>query len=101
MEGFFVLSCKFDAIALQEILLRYKASFFSFTELLDFVEYVYEKERKDLYRGQYNALLPLMVLKFVKYKTFDDFYESATGKNIDTRPTEVIMKELEDLHGHL
>lgn len=39
-----------------------------------------------------------MLPSLVKYMSFDEFYDQMTGANIDLRPTEEIIKELEELH---
>jgi hypothetical protein len=36
-----------------------------------------------------------------KYMTFEDYYDKATGRNIDLRPTEEILAEIEAAHSRV
>ena len=56
-----------------------------------------EEEAKERYRQEWLSLLPVMV--FAKhYMTFEEYYETCTGKNIDTRPVDEIIEEIDRKH---
>lgn len=56
-----------------------------------------EGESKENHRREWLALLPNMVT-FGKYMSFDDYYDRVTGKNIDMRPAEEIIAEIDRAH---
>lgn len=58
-----------------------------------------EKEIEERLHAQWVSMLPLMSLQQLKYIPFDEYKDQCLGKNIDYRPAEEIIKELEDLHG--
>lgn len=62
-----------------------------------FIPFYRQAKKKDLEERiymQWCGMLPSLV----KYMSFDEFYDQMTGANIDLRPTEEIIKELEELH---
>ncbi len=63
-------------------------------EFSDFYKVAQEKEKEDKLYLQWCAMLPQMS----KYMKFSDFYDHMTGRNIDTRSTEVILAEIEEIH---
>lgn len=71
------------------------------SEFCEFMEVVFEKEKKEKLREQWLAMLP----KFNKYIEFTEFSDVMTGANIDRRPNSEIIAEVLALHpelgGHL
>ena len=102
MENFFLIGCQINEIELKELLLRkyHSLSFIKdmkLDEFIDFLKLAIENEKKAIVERQYLALLPLLV-QSGKYMTFDKFYEQMTGANIDWRPAEEIIKEIDEKH---
>lgn len=64
----------------------------------DFIILAMEQERKEQVRNQWTAMLPYMSIGYLKYMSFDDYYNKCTGSNIDLRPTEEIIAEIEEAH---
>ncbi len=64
-------------------------------EFIEFVNLAREKDREDRLHRQWCAMLPSLN----EYMSFDEFLDAMTGRNIDTRSNEEIIKELEELHG--
>lgn len=58
-----------------------------------------EAETKDRIRAEWVALLPYMQSGQLKLVQFDDYFDQRTGRNIDTRPADVIIAEIEAKHG--
>lgn len=56
-----------------------------------------EGEVKENHRKEWLALLPLMI-QAGKYTSFEDYYEKVTGKNIDMRPVDEIIAEIDAAH---
>lgn len=101
MEGFFSIGSQIDEIEIKELLLRrYHSLDFINTmkldEFCDFLILAINNDKKDKVYLQYLALLPSFV-QTNKYMSFDDFYDNYTGKNIDLRPAEEILKEAEEI----
>lgn len=63
-------------------------------ELVKFLNLAIEKDREEKLYLQWCAMLPPMA----EYMTFKAFFDHMTGKNIDMRDTETILKEIEELH---
>lgn len=57
------------------------------------------EERDDRLRAEWTALLPWMQAGHLKLIQWADYREQRLGLNIDRRPTEVIIKELEESLG--
>lgn len=57
-----------------------------------------EEERKAKIREQWLALFPWMNLGYFNYQSFSQYYEQCTGANIDMRPTDEIIKDIEETH---
>ena len=100
MEKFFLIGCQVDEIELKELLLRRYGRFdFNEMKLDEFVEFValaITNDRKDKIREEYFAWLPILI-RIGHYMTFDQFYDERTGANIDWRPIDEIMKEVEEI----
>lgn len=50
-------------------------------------------------RDEWVALLPWMKMERLTLTQFDDYLDQRTGRNIDRRPADQIIAELEKLHG--
>ena len=100
MEEFFLIGCQVNEIELKEILLRrygrYDFDDMKFDEFVEFIVLAIDKEKRDSVSKEYYALLPLLI-RIGKYMTFDQFYDERTGANIDWRPSDEIMKEVEEI----
>lgn len=71
-------------------------------DVIDFCEMVSvgkEKEQNDRFFQQWIQFLVPMSKQELKYISFENYVEQCTGKNIDLRPAEDIIAELESLHG--
>lgn len=71
-------------------------------DIEDFCEFVKigkEKEQEERLHAQWVSMLPAMSRKELKYISFEDYIDQCLGKNIDLRPADEIIKELEALHG--
>lgn len=66
-------------------------------DLLELINLVLEEEKREEKRQEWLHLLPLMITS-EKYMAFNDYYDMVTGKNIDMRPTEVILAEIDAAH---
>ena len=58
-----------------------------------------EAEVRERVRAEWVALLPYLQRGELKLIQFDDYFDQRTGRNLDTRPAEVIIAELEAKHG--
>lgn len=56
-----------------------------------------EEKNKAEKRQEWLALLPLMVTAG-KYKSFEEYYDLASGKGIDLRPADEIIAEIDAAH---
>ena len=56
-----------------------------------------EDEQKERYREEWLHLLPAMVFA-QHYMTFEEFYNTCTGANIDNRPVDEIIAEIDRKH---
>lgn len=63
-------------------------------EFIELVNLAREKEREEKLFRQWCCMLPSMN----KYIAFDEFVDLMTGRNIDMRPAEEIIAEIEELH---
>lgn len=66
---------------------------------LDFLKVAKEKETEERLHAQWVTMLPAMSKQELKYIPFSDYVDQCTGRNIDRRPAEEIIAELEALHG--
>lgn len=100
MERFFYISCQYDEVKLTDLLLsRYHTLDFDL-DVEDFCELIMlaiEEKNKEYKRQEWLALLPLMI-QADKYKSFEEYYELASGKGIDLRSTEAIIAEIDAAH---
>ena len=105
MEKFFLIGSQVDEIELKELLLRRYGQYkfimeMRFDEFIDFVALAIKNENKDKAYKEYLALLPSLI-RVGKYMTFDKFYDEITGKNLDFRPAEEILRESEEIEKRL
>lgn len=63
-------------------------------EMIRFLNLAIQKDQEEKLYMQWCAMLPQMS----KYMTFTEFSDHMTGRNIDMRDTETILKEIEELH---
>lgn len=104
MEGFFQVIGGFDQIELTDVLMhRYQSMEYlmtlPFEEFLELVIAASRKMEEEQIRQQWNALLPYMYMKQLKFMSFQQYYESCTGATIDRRPAQEIINEILELHG--
>lgn len=67
-------------------------------EFTDFLTLAIEKEKRDHVFAQYCAMLQFLLITGKKeYIDFDKFYDDFTGRNIDWRPADEILKEVEEI----
>lgn len=100
MEGFFYIGSQLDEVRLTDLLLSRYHTLDIDLDVMDFCELVMlaiEEKNKEYKRQEWLALLPLMITAG-KYKSFDEYYDLASGKGIDLRPTEVIIAEIDAAH---
>lgn len=64
------------------------------TEFAEFVKMAKEKDQEERIYQQWCAMLPTMN----EYKSFGEFKDILTGANLDLRPADVIIAEIEELH---
>ena len=102
MEEFFLLGCQVDEVKLIDLVLRryHTLDVLEVLSLEQFVKLVLmalEEESKEKYRAEWLSLLPCMIFTN-HYMTFEQYYETVTGANIDMRPAEEIMAEIDRKH---
>lgn len=104
VERFFLIGCQVNEIEIKEILLRrygrYKFPEMSFNEFIDFIVLAITEERKDKIRGDYHAMLPILLLRG-KYIPFEEFYDTFTGADLDLRPADEILEETYEIEKRL
>lgn len=105
MEKFFsIIVTDVDEVELKEFLHRRYSNIelilkMNITDFCKFVQIGREKEEEERIHAQWVSMLPLMSMQQLKYMPFEEYKNQCLGKNIDTRPVDEIIKELEDLHG--
>lgn len=62
---------------------------------------VINEKRRSEARDEWLAALPFMYLKWLKFVSFKDFYDSQTGANLDLRPTTEILADVEKIRAEL
>jgi len=67
-------------------------------DFLSFFRVAKEKEREEKARQQWVAMLPFMSLKQLEYIPFEQYYDRVSGRNIDMRSAEEIIKSIEEAH---
>ena len=56
-----------------------------------------EEESREKIRQEWLSLLPMMVIA-QHYMTFDQYYDTVTGANVDMRPVDEIIAEIDRKH---
>lgn len=102
MEGFFYI-CRQDAPEVIDAL----ASRYGWTirqiedldviTLADVLKVAVEKTRRDTVYTEWVALQPFMILKWLKFMPFGEYYDHRTGGDVDIRPAEDILAEVEEI----
>ena len=105
MEEFFLIGCQIDEIKLIDLVLRRYHSLdcmevLSVDQFIKLLLVAIESEAKEKYRQEWKALLPVMVFAN-KYMTFNEYYDTCTGKNVDLRPVEDIIAEIDRKHAEV
>lgn len=57
-----------------------------------------EKEKEEQIKTQWTTMLPFMSMKILGYMSFEDYRDKCTGKNIDMRSTDEIIRDIEETH---
>lgn len=60
-----------------------------------------QKQRENRVWQQWVQLLPHMVLKRMNFIEYEDFKNRVTGSDIDTRPVEEIMADVEEVRRYI
>lgn len=68
------------------------------SRFIDFVLMAKVQERREQIQRQWTAMLPLMSIQYLKYMPFEEYYEKCTGANIDLRPVDEIIADIEETH---
>ena len=102
MEEFFLLGCQIDEIKLIDLVLRRYHTLdvmkvLSVEQFIKLVLMALDEESKEKYRQEWLNLLPCMIFTS-HYMTFDQYYETVTGQNIDLRPVDDIIAEIDRKH---
>lgn len=98
MEKFFLASSVLDELEIKDLLLRRYGTLslldtMSIEEAISIIQYAKKSEREERYRQQWYAMLPEMSM----YIPFQEFFDQMTGDNIDMRPVEVCMDEIDKI----
>lgn len=56
-----------------------------------------EKTRRGIVYSEWVALQPFMIIQWLKWMSFDDYYTRRTGGDIDMRPAEEILAEVAEV----
>lgn len=105
MAKFFSVICTgFDEVEVLELLHRRYSNVdlilqMSIEDFCRFIKIAREKETDERIHAQWVSMLPLMSMQQLKYMSYEEYKKQCLGENIDTRPADEIIKELEDLHG--
>lgn len=102
MESFFYI-CRQDAPEVIDTLAsRYgwtiqQIEATELSTLADTLKMATEKNRRDIVYSEWVALQPFMIIKWLKWMSFDDYYTRRTGGDIDMRPAEEILAEVAEV----
>lgn len=100
MESFFYEACKIDKGAAEELILRRYSDInyilrMPADEFISFYKLAKEKEREERIFLQWALQLPLMTKD--TFTSFEDYKDKVTGKNIDTRSTEEMLNDIDEI----
>lgn len=102
MEGFFYIARQ-DAPEIIDVLSsRYgwtvqQIEAIDIINLAEILKVAVEKTRRDTVYAEWVAIQPFMILEWLKFMSFDDYYTRRTGGDIDVRPAEEILAEVEEI----
>lgn len=99
MARFFLSCSTVDEAELRDFLLKryHTLDFMNDMELISFIQLyrkAVENDQKERLYTQWCAMLP----QFSKFISFNQFYDKATGADIDRRSVEEIMADIEETH---
>lgn len=102
MEKFFRIGCQIDEVKLIDLVLRRYHTLdvmkvLSLDRFIKLILLALEEESKEQFRREWLAMIPMMLFSG-KYMTFEEYYNNVSGKNIDMRPAEEIMAEIDRAH---
>lgn len=63
------------------------------------IEKAREADEDDRIRAEWTALLPWMQSGHLKLIQFQEYLDQRTGRNVDRRPADEVIADLEKLHG--
>jgi len=106
VEGFFYITRKDAPDIIDALASRYGWTIRQIEEvdiitLADVLKMAIEKARRDTVYAEWTALQPFMVLKWLKFMRFDEYYDARTGADIDMRPAAEILAEVEEIRKEL
>lgn len=106
MEGFFYIARRDAPEIIDTLASRYgwtirQIEEVDITTLADVLKTAIEKNRRDTIYEEWVALHPYMVLKWLKFMRFDEYYDARTGANMDMRPAAEILAEVEEIRKEL
>lgn len=65
---------------------------------LSLINMAMDKDKEEKIHAEWVSLLPMMASGLLKYMSFGQYFDQVTGKNIDLRPTEDIIRDIEETH---
>ena len=102
MEEFFRIGCQVDEIKLMDLVLRRYHTldcmkWLSVEQFARLVILALDSELKEKKHQEWCAMIPLMMVT-KNYMSFEQYYDMISGKNVDMRPADVIMAEIDRKH---
>lgn len=67
-------------------------------EFINVIQKSHEKDAEEFLMQQYNVLLPMMIRKEIKYESLEKYMDERMKKNVDNRPVDDIIEEIEKAH---
>ena len=100
LEGFFQGCISNSGVEVEELILRryHDISYIMQMDAVDFIEFVRlakEKELEEKIRMQWVVQLPFMGENYISFK---EYFDKVTGRNVDLRSAEEIIKDIEEAH---
>lgn len=102
MEGFFYIARQDAPEVIDTLASRYgwaipQIEATEIRTLAEILKVATEKARRDTVYAEWVALQPFMIIQWLKWMSFDDYYTRRTGGDIDTRSAEEILAEVEEV----
>ena len=102
MEEFFYIGCQLDEIKLIDLVIRRYHTLdvmkvLSVEQFIKLVVMALEEDQKEMFRREWLAFIPVMAISGT-FMSFQQYYETSTGANIDMRPAEEIIAEIDRKH---